>query len=145
GLYPSTAVRNEGIIQLKRAFSLHSRLIHVKKINKGEFISYGIEHQAKEDEWIGTVPIGYGDGWVRKLQGASVLIDGKRHPIVGRISMDQMMVRLDQEYKVGEKVTLIGTQKDETIELEEVAEFIGTINYEIPCMINHRIPRIYIN
>lgn len=145
GLYPSNAIYNENRIQLKRAFSLHSRLIHVKKIYKGEFISYGTEYQATADEWIGTIPIGYGDGWTRSLQGASVLVDGKRHSIVGRICMDQTMIRLDKEYKVGEKVTLIGQQKDELIDIEEIARHIGTINYEIPCMINSRIPRVYIN
>lgn len=144
GLYPSEVVKNEERIQLKRAFSLHSRLIHVKKIQKGESVSYGTEYQAKENEWIGTIPIGYGDGWSRKLQGASVLINGKRHPIVGRICMDQTMVLLDKEYELGSKVTLIGTQEDEVIEVDDVADHIGSINYEIPCMLNSRIPRIYI-
>lgn len=145
GLYPSKAIQNEGKIQLQRAFSLYSRLIHVKRLNKGESVSYGNEYQAKESEWIGTIPIGYGDGWTRKLQGASVLVNGIRQPIVGRICMDQTMIKLDQEYTVGEKVTLIGQQKDELIDVDEIAHYIGTINYEIPCMINSRIPRIYIN
>lgn len=144
GLYPSTIVKEEEPLQLKQSFSLHSRLIHVKKIKKGEHLSYGIEYEAKDDEWIGTVPIGYGDGWLRRLQGFSVLIGGKRHPIVGRICMDQLMVRLDQPYPVGEKVTLIGKQGEERIEMDEVADYLQTINYEIPCIINRRIPRRYV-
>lgn len=143
GLYPSPILKNELNIQLQSVFSLHSRLIHVKKVNKGDYISYGKTYQAQDDEWIGTIPIGYGDGWTRKLQGASVLIQGKRHPIVGRVCMDQTMIKLDRPYEIGEKVTLIGKQGDEVITIDEVAKYIGTINYEVPCMLNQRIPRIY--
>ncbi|MFD2043852.1 alanine racemase [Ornithinibacillus salinisoli] len=141
GLYPSKAVKNENLIHLKQAFSLHSRLIHVKNVPTHESISYGRTYITNDKEWIGTIPIGYGDGWSRKLQGASVLVDGKRMPIVGRVCMDQMMVRLDREYKVGTEVTLIGEQKNNRIDMDEVADYLGTINYEIPCMINNRVPR----
>lgn len=143
GLYPSHEVKDENVIILEPAFSLHSRLVHVKKISKGESVSYGQSYIAKEDEWIGTIPIGYGDGLNRKLQGMSVLVNGKRMPIVGRICMDQTMIRLDQSYEIGTKVTLIGKQGFSCIEMDEVANYLDTINYEIPCMINERIPRIY--
>src|SRR5699024_9792287 len=108
GLYPSMVMKEESEIHLRQAFSLHSRLIHVKKVDKGSGISYGSTYIAEKDEWIGTIPIGYGDGWIRKFQGADVLIDGVRCPIVGRICMDQMMVRLEKKEAIGEKVTLIG-------------------------------------
>jgi alanine racemase len=144
GLYPSQEVREEHAIQLQQAFSLHSRLVHVKKIEKGESVSYGKTYIAEEDEWIGTIAIGYGDGWNRKLQGMSVLVNGKRMPIVGRVCMDQTMIKLDRFYEVGTKVTLIGSQGNECIEMDEVAQYLDTINYEIPCMINERIPRIYV-
>lgn len=143
GMYPSKTVKQEKGIPLKQAFSLHSQLIHIKQIDAGESISYGATYKANEKEWIGTIPIGYGDGWIRKLQGASVLVDGKRMPIVGRVCMDQTMVRLDKEYPIGTKVTLIGKQDGAIIEMDEVADYLDTINYEIPCMINQRIPRIY--
>src|SRR5699024_8397896 len=125
------------------AFSLHSRLSHVKKIRKGETVSYGRTYTADSDEWIGTIPIGYGDGWRRQLQGIDVLINGKRMPIAGRICMDQTMIKLDQQYPVGTKVTLIGKQHKQTIDMDEIADYIDTINYEIPCMITSRVPRIY--
>lgn len=141
GLYPSTAVHKLKTISLKEAFSLHSELVHVKRIKKGSTISYGATYVAKEDEWIGTIPLGYADGWRRDLQGANVLIDGKRCEIVGRICMDQLMVKLDKKYKIGTKVTLIGVQKDKKITVDEVANYLGTINYEIPCMLTNRIPR----
>lgn len=144
GLYPSKEIKALKKVDLKQAFSLYSELIQVKKVKAGEFIGYGATYVAKEDEWIGTVPIGYGDGWRRELTGFYVLIDGKKMPIVGRICMDVMMVKLDQPYEVGKKVTLIGKSKDAFIEIDEIANYLGTINYEIPCMITSRIPRKYL-
>ncbi|RYG71869.1 alanine racemase [Lentibacillus lipolyticus] len=143
GLYPSGVLKEERSIDLQPAFSLHSRLIHVKKINPGESISYGATYTATDNEWIGTIPIGYADGWVRKLQGADVLIDGKRMPIVGRICMDQTMILLDKAYPIGTKVTLIGRQGDEEVETDEIAAHLETISYEVPCMISSRVPRVY--
>ncbi|GGF33185.1 alanine racemase 1 [Halobacillus andaensis] len=144
GLYPSGDVKKERPIELQPAFSLNSRLIHVKKVGPGESLSYGATYTTSETEWIGTVPVGYADGWIRKLQGFEVLVDGKRHPIVGRICMDQFMIRLDQEYSLGSKVTLIGKQNQEEVHMDDVAEHLETINYEIPCTISYRVPRMYI-
>lgn len=145
GLYPSNYLKESQPIKLKQVFSLYSRLVHVKQVAKGESISYDSSYRAEGNEWIGTILIGYGDGWLRKLQGAQVLVDGERVPIVGRICMDQTMIRLKKEYPIGTKVTLIGSQKEESIEVDEIANHLGTINYEIPCMINERVPRIYKN
>src|SRR5699024_3853848 len=108
GLYPSKDLRLLQTVRLQQSFSLYSELIQVKKIAAGECVSSGATYCAKENEWIGTIPIGYGDGWSRKLQGFHVLIDGKKMPIVGRICMDVMMVKLDRAYEVGQLVTLIG-------------------------------------
>lgn len=143
GLSPSEATDNEHSIQLKESFSLRTKLIHVKKIKAHEKISYGATYEAAEDEWIGTIPIGYADGWLRKLSGQDVLIDGIRTPIVGRICMDQCMVRLPKYYPVGTTVTLIGSQKGEKISANEIAEKLETINYEVPCIISSRVPRVY--
>lgn len=143
GLYPSEDVKNERPIDLKPAFSLRSRLIHVKKLNAGESISYGATYTAEKEEWIGTIPLGYADGIIRKLQGSDVLVDGKRMEIVGRICMDQFMVKLDQAYPVGEEVAIIGPQENEEITMDELANYLDTINYEIPCIITSRVPRVY--
>ncbi|MGM8366595.1 alanine racemase [Virgibacillus sp. W0181] len=145
GLYPSEEVKRQTPIRLKPTFSLHSQLIHVKKVSAGEFIGYGATYQTKEDEWIGTISIGYGDGWIRNLRSSSVLVNGKLMPIVGRICMDQTMIRLDKPYKIGTMVTLIGKQGDAEIKMEEISDRLNTINYEVPCMINARVPRIYVN
>ncbi|HLQ71530.1 MAG TPA: alanine racemase [Bacillota bacterium] len=143
GLYPSSTVKKEHQVELKPAFSLKCRLTHVKEVPTNESISYGATYTTKGNEWIGTIPIGYADGWIRKLQGMEVLVNGNRMPIVGRICMDQSMVKLDRYYPVGTLVTLIGKQKGDIIEMDEIADYLDTINYEISCNITSRVPRIY--
>lgn len=143
GLTPSFEIESELPFQLREAFSLHSKLIHVKKIHMGEKVSYGATYTAQGDEWIGTLPIGYADGWIRKLQGQEVLVDGKRTPNVGRICMDQMMIKLPSGLPPGTVVTLIGEQGKESISVNEIARKLDTINYEVTCMISNRIPRVY--
>ncbi|MFB5663947.1 alanine racemase [Alteribacillus sp. HJP-4] len=147
GLTPSAEIVDELPFQLKEAFSLHSRLVQVKKLSEGESISYGATYTTEAEEWIGTVPIGYADGWYRyhSSAGGYVLIDGDKAPIIGRICMDQMMIKLPRELPVGEKVTMIGTQKQSSITVLDAAQRLQTITYEIPCMISKRVPRIYKN
>ncbi|MGD6941087.1 alanine racemase [Cytobacillus gottheilii] len=143
GLTPSTEMEKVLPFPLNEAFSLHSKLIHVKRLNKGDKVSYGATYTAEQDEWIGTLPIGYADGWIRKLQGQEVLVNGQRVPIVGRVCMDQCMVRLPYQMEVGTTVTLIGKQGDEIIPVNEIAAKLDTINYEVTCLISRRIPRVY--
>ncbi|MFZ4454449.1 alanine racemase [Salibacterium aidingense] len=146
GLTPSEEITDEIPFSLKEAFSLHSRIVQVKKCAPGESISYGATYTTSGEEWIATVPIGYGDGWYRyhSSNGGEVLVNGEKVPIVGRICMDQMMIRLKEPVPVGTKVTLIGRQKDRHISVLDAARRLGTITYEIPCMISSRIPRRYI-
>lgn len=143
GLTPSVEMEGEIPFPLHESFSLKSRLVHVKKLQKGEKVSYGATYESKEAEWIGTIPIGYADGWIRRLQGQEVLVGGKRAPIVGRICMDQCMVRLPEYAPIGTEVTLIGKQGGEFISVNEVAAKLDTINYEVPCIITGRVPRLY--
>jgi len=144
GLRPSADISDEIPFQLRPAFTLHSTLSHVKLIRKGESVSYGAEYTAEKDTWIGTVPVGYADGWLRKLKGTDILVKGKRLKIAGRICMDQFMVELDQEYPPGTKVTLIGRQGDEYISMDEIAGRLETINYEVACTISSRVPRMFL-
>ncbi|WP_018924803.1 alanine racemase [Salsuginibacillus kocurii] len=146
GLLPSDDIEDELPFELKRAFSLHSQLVQVKQLPKGEGISYGATYTTSGDEWIGTVPIGYADGWYRyhSSEGGTVLVDGERAPIIGRICMDQLMVRLPYQLPVGTKVTLIGKQGEDEITIQEIASRLKTISYEIPCMISSRVPRLYV-
>lgn len=144
GLSPSMEMKPILPFPLKQAISLRTEMVAVKQLAKGESVSYGATYTAEGDEWIGTLPIGYADGWIRKLQGQEVLVDGKRVPIVGRICMDQCMIKLPGPYPVGTVVTLIGNDGDESITVDEIAAKLETINYEVTCMIGARVPRIYL-
>ncbi|WP_064091070.1 alanine racemase [Rossellomorea aquimaris] len=144
GLSPSAEVKPELPFPLRPVFSLHSRLISTKELSAGEKISYGATYETGEKEWIGTIPIGYADGWLRRLQGQHVIVNSKRAPIVGRICMDQCMISLPDPLTPGSKVTLIGKQGQEEITMDEIAQKLDTINYEIPCIISTRVPRIYL-
>lgn len=144
GLSPSSYVKSILPFHLLPAFSLESELVHVKQIKSGDPVGYGATYVASTDMWIGTIPIGYADGVIRKLGGQEVLIDGQRMPIVGRICMDQCMVALPKAYDIGEKVTLIGRQGNTGVSIDEWATKLETINYEIPCIITTRVPRIYL-
>ena len=146
GLYPSSEV-DQSKIALQPVFSLKAKVIHVKKVPAGTGISYGQRYHTACEATIATLPVGYADGWTRRLSSrAEVLIGGKRYPIVGAICMDQCMVDLGKdEVEIGAEVVLIGQQGKERITADELAEKLGTINYEITCMIGDRVPRIYVN
>lgn len=97
----------------------------------------------KKSEYVGTVPIGYADGWTRNMQGFSVLVDGQFCEIIGRVSMDQLTIRLPKAYPLGTKVTLIGSNQQKNISTTDIANYRNTINYEVLCLLSDRIPRIY--
>ena len=128
----------------KPALSWKSLLSQVKVLPPGRGLSYGHEYVTRVHERIGTIPVGYADGF-RRLPGNQVLVGGKRASIVGRVTMDQVLVQLDgiPEAKAGDEVVLIGTQGEELITAEDVAEIWGTINYEVTCAIGPRVPRLY--
>ncbi|NLM66241.1 MAG: alanine racemase, partial [Enterococcus sp.] len=130
---------------LRPAMSLESALVQVKAVPAGEGIGYGKTYETPATEWVGTVPIGYADGFVRKMQGFKVLVEGQPCEIIGRICMDQLMIRLPQAYPVGTKVTFFGQNQDKEITVQEVADYLGTIHYEVICLLSDRIPREYLN
>ncbi len=144
GLSPSQEIQDILPFSLKPAFSLRTKIVNVKKIEAGETVSYGATYVADEEQWVATLPIGYADGWIRKLGGQSVLIDGRRMPIIGRICMDQCMVKLPAYYPIGTDVTLIGVDGADAISVDEIADKLETINYEVVCNIGRRVPRVYI-
>ena len=143
GIAPSEYVAEKLPFPLQRALVVESELSYVKQLKKGSAISYGATYETTTDEWIGTIPIGYADGLRRGLRGQEVLIAGERMPIVGTICMDQCMVRLTRKFAVGEKVVLIGKQDNEEIKVEEWAERLETIPYEIVVSISNRVPRVF--
>lgn len=119
---------------------------HVKTLPPGSGVSYGHEYITREKERIGTVPIGYADGF-RRQPGNIVLVHGKKTPVIGRVCMDQIMLQLDHipEAKAGDEVVLIGKQGNACITADEVATRWKTINYEVVCGIGKRVPRLYSN
>jgi len=147
GLYPSREVDRTKIL-LKPAMTLKANVILVKDVEKGTCISYGRMFTTQRDSKIATIPIGYADGYSRLLNGkGKVLIGGEFAPVVGRICMDQCMVDvtdLSSEVHVGDEVVIFGRQGDNEITVDELADKIGTINYEIVCVVGKRIPRVYL-
>lgn len=128
---------------IQAAMELVSELVHVKELEPGSKIGYGGTYTCPESEFIGTIPIGYADGFIRKMQNFHVLVNGQICPIVGRVSMDQITVRLPKAFPIGSKVTLIGQDGQEEITAQDWADFVETINYEVVCLLSDRIPRFY--
>ena len=145
GLWPSDEV-DKSKISLKPVMSLHSRVAYVKELEPGRHISYGGTFTVEHHMRIATVPVGYGDGYSRGLSNKGwVLIKGKKAPICGRVCMDQFMVDVTDipDVKIGDAVTLLGKEGDETITMEQLGELSGRFNYEFACLITPRVPRIY--
>ena len=145
GLYPSDEV-DPGLLPLKPALSWYSRISHIKTLPAGRSISYGGTHVTDRPTRVATVTVGYADGYFRSLSGRFyVLIRGKRAPILGRVCMDQMMVDVTDipDVSLSDRVTLVGTDGDESITVEQIAAVAGSFNYEFICSIGRRVPRIY--
>ena len=131
---------------LEPALSLHSYVAAVKAAEPGHSAGYGRRFVAERDTWIATLPIGYGDGVSRGLtNNCDVLIGGRRYPLVGTVSMDNITVDVgpDPTVQVGDRATLIGVDGDERQLAEDIARRLDTINYEVVCRISRRVPRRY--
>lgn len=143
GIAPDAAMA-EVCRDLRPALSLRSRVSHVKRVNAGDGVSYGLRHRFERPTTVATVPIGYADGVPRRagLSGGAVLIGGTRRPIVGVVTMDQLMVDCgDDTVQVDDEVVLIGRQGDAEITAQDWAVLTGTIGYEIVCGLSRRLPR----
>lgn len=148
GLYPDTRCLKESNIKVEPVMSFKSRLVLIKKVVKGQAISYSRTYVAKEDRVVGVVPVGYGDGYLRALSNRSeVLISGKKAKVLGRVCMDQIIIDLNSiaSANVGDEVVLIGKQGSQQILAEELSDIASTISYEIVCLISKRVPRIFVD
>ncbi len=146
GMYPSDEVDHESV-KLTPAMEIKSCITYIKEIEAGTAVSYGGTFVADHTMKVATIPVGYGDGYVRSLSGnGDVLIRGKRAAILGRICMDQFMVDVTDIPDVLEddEVTLLGKDGDECITMEELAEKSGGFHYEMICDIGKRVPRVYL-
>lgn len=147
GLWPSQDVSRE-ILSLKPVMSIKSHISYVKELEKGRSISYGGTYTTTESRRIATIPVGYGDGYSRGLSNKGyVLVHGQKAPICGRVCMDQFMVDVTEipETMAGDEVTLLGTDGQAQITMEELGDLSGRFNYEFACLITERVPRVYVH
>jgi alanine racemase len=144
GVYPSPDVPRT--VSVSPALSWKSRVVYFKVVQPDHPVSYGCAWQSDHLVRVVTVPVGYGDGYFRSMSGrAEVIIRGKRYPVVGRVCMDQLMVNIEWETAYnGDEVVLIGeTDSGAAITVEELAEWAGTVPWEILTNVNTRVPRVY--
>lgn len=133
--------------KLEPVIAMKTVIGHLKTLPAGVPVSYGCTYITSGKTKVATLPVGYADGYRRILSNkAEVLIRGQRAPIIGTVCMDQCMVDVTdiEHVEVGDEVVLFGSQKRQQITLAEMAEWCNTINYEVPCLINRRVPRYYI-
>jgi len=146
GLYPSAEVDKKQV-RLRPAMALKAQVGFVKEVPGGCGVSYGSTYITPAPTRLATVPCGYGDGYSRLLSNrGTVLIHGRRAPVVGRVCMDQIVVDVGHipETAVGDEVVLFGRQREAELHVDEVASLLGTINYEVVCAVSARVPRVYI-
>jgi alanine racemase len=144
GAYPTSEVART--IPVQSALTWRSKVVYFKVVRPNNPVSYGSTFRSEEAIRVVTLPVGYGDGYLRSMSGsAQVIVRGKRYPVVGRICMDQIMVNIgwDSAWN-GDDVVLLGRDGGENIRIEQMAEWAGTIPHEILTSINTRVPRIYV-
>lgn len=145
GLYPSHDI-DKSFLEIKPAMRWVAKISHIKTLPSGREISYGGTYVTSKSTKVATVPVGYADGYPRCLSGeGEVLVNGKRAPIIGRICMDQFMIDVTDvpDVTMGDEVTLVGNDGDDCLTMEEVSEKAYSFNYELPCRISRRVPRLY--
>ncbi|NLY44146.1 MAG: alanine racemase [Clostridiaceae bacterium] len=145
GLQPSNEM-DMSKIQLKPVMQVKTVITHLKEVEKGTPVSYGRVYTTSQNSLIATVPIGYGDGYSRVLTGkANMIVRGKKVPVVGRICMDQCMIDVTgvEGVSIGDEVIVFGDSNGCSISADDIAEQMGTINYEVVCAVGKRIPRVY--
>ncbi|HHU78836.1 MAG: alanine racemase [Caldicoprobacterales bacterium] len=146
GYYPSHDVMKNATVSLLPVMQWETEVVHIKDVDANSCISYGRTYSASTSRRVATLPVGYADGYNRLLSNrGSVLIHGKRAPVIGRVCMDQIMIDVTNipEANIGSKVVLLGEQGKEKITADELADLCGTISYEILTSISERVPRIY--
>ena len=148
GQAPAASLRAGAVVEgLRPALSFKARVSYAKEVEAGESLSYGLHYRLAERSVVATVPVGYADGVPRRLSevGGEVLIAGRRHPVAGAVTMDQILVDCGPGagVRTGDEVVLLGRQGGAEISPWEWAERLGTIAYEVTCALSPRLPRLY--
>lgn len=145
GLYPSGEV-DKSLLDIKPAMEWKSYVSHIKTLEKGREVSYGGTYVTEKDIVVATIPVGYADGYPRCLSNIGrVIINGKYANIIGRVCMDQLMVDISDidDVVLENDVTLVGREGDVFLSMEEVSSLAHSFNYELPCRVSQRVPRVY--
>jgi len=145
GYYPSNEV-DRNLLSIKPVLTWKANIVHIKTLEIDEYIGYGRKFKTDRKSIIATLPVGYADGYSRMLSGkAKVIINGKFAPVVGNICMDQCMIDITDigDVKIGDEVILLGSDGNIKFDAEDIASILGTISYEVICMISKRVPRVY--
>ena len=127
-------------VELKSAYSMYTEILQIKDVKIGEFVGYGATYRAKENIKVAILAVGYDDGIFRKSKGRFVSINNKRYQIIGDVGMGMIAVKVDNNVKISDRVTLIG----DNIPIKEVSKHVGTIIYEVMCNVGKNVPRVYI-
>lgn len=147
GYYPGKDT-DRSLVLLKPAMTLKSNIIQIKEVDAGFTVSYGCTYRTSKKSRIATIALGYADGYHRLLSSRGhMLVHGRRAPVLGRVCMDLTMIDITDidGVRIGDEVVAFGCQAEARLHVDEVADLIGTISYEVVCGINHRVPRIYLN
>lgn len=147
GLYPDASLKNHSI-QLKQAMTFKTKIAAIKKVAASQAISYGWTWKPERESMIATLPLGYADGLSRLLSNqGKVLLHQEKSAITGRVCMDQTMIDVTDisNCSVGDEVTIFGHNKTSFQSVDQIAEIMGTINYEVVCLIGKRVPRVYVS
>lgn len=145
GLQPSDELHQDP--ELKPVLSFKTRIVHLRTLKENSAVSYGSTYKTEEEEKLAVLPVGYKDGYSRLLSNkGNVLVHGKKAPIRGRVCMGQTIIGVDEieDVKVGDEVILIGEQAGKSITASEIADLIGTINYEVVCNLSERLEKIFV-
>ena len=146
GYYPSDEI-DKNNLALKPALTLKATITNVKTLEKDMYVSYGRTFKTSNETIVATIPVGYADGYLRKLaENGKVIIKGEFAPIIGRICMDQFMIDVTNipDVKIGDEVILLGEKNGLKYNADDMAKKLDTINYEVTCMLKSRLPRVYI-
>lgn len=145
GYYPSNEV-DRNLLSIKPVLTWKANIVHIKTLEIDQYIGYGRKFKTDRKSVIATLPVGYADGYTRMMSGkAKVIINGKFATVVGNICMDQCMIDITDigDVKVGDEVILLGSDGNIKFDAEDIASILGTISYEVICMISKRVPRVY--
>lgn len=143
GYYPSEYMKEQTSVELYPSVTWETEVVQTKYLDPETAVSYGWTYQASEREKVAVIPIGYADGYLRSMSGAYVEVGGKQCQVIGRVCMDQTIIRVPDDVEIGDKVILMTEDGDDAQSVETLAQQQQTINYEVLCNLSRRLPRLY--